>query len=89
WPLWGMHYLSAGQEGVSPDLPEAAEMVDLLRQWGSTAKFEERQVIWHKMLSLYTQQVFSIGLLVPECIRHVDAEIGGGIEAVEGFLRQV
>ncbi|MGR9348563.1 ABC transporter substrate-binding protein (plasmid) [Rhizobium leguminosarum] len=63
WPLWGMHYLSAGQEGVAPDLPEAAELVDLLSQWGSTAKFEERQVIWHKMLSLYTQQVFSIGLI--------------------------
>ena len=41
----------------------AAELVDLLGQWGSTAKFEERQVIWHKMLSLYTQQVFSIGLI--------------------------
>lgn len=63
WPLWGMHYLSAGQEGVAPDLPEAAELVDLLNQWGSTAKFEERQAIWHKMLSLYTQQVFSIGLI--------------------------
>lgn len=63
WPLWGMYYLSAGQEGKAPDLPEAAELVDLLNQWGASATTEEREVIWHKMLSLYTQQVFSIGLI--------------------------
>jgi peptide/nickel transport system substrate-binding protein len=63
WPLWGMYYLSAGQEGKAPDLPEAAELVDLLNQWGRSATTQEREVIWHKMLSLYTQQVFSIGLI--------------------------
>jgi peptide/nickel transport system substrate-binding protein len=35
----------------------------LLGQWGATARFEEREAIWHQMLSLYTQQVFSIGLI--------------------------
>lgn len=63
WPLWGMYYLSAGQAGKAPDLPEAVELVDLLNQWGATMKFGEREAIWHKMLSLYTQQVFSIGLI--------------------------
>ncbi|MBW9113277.1 ABC transporter substrate-binding protein [Rhizobium cauense] len=63
WPLWGMHYLSAGQEGSAPDLPEVQQLVDLLNRWGETARFEEREVIWHQMLALYTQQVFSIGLI--------------------------
>jgi peptide/nickel transport system substrate-binding protein len=63
WPLWGMYYLSAGQAGRAPDLPEAKQLVDLLNQWGETAQFEEREAIWHQMLSLYTQQVFSIGLI--------------------------
>ncbi|MBB3319052.1 MULTISPECIES: ABC transporter substrate-binding protein [unclassified Rhizobium] len=63
WPLWGMHYLSAGQEGSPPDLPEVQQLVDLLKHWGDTMRFEEREVIWHQMLSLYTQQVFSIGLI--------------------------
>jgi peptide/nickel transport system substrate-binding protein len=63
WPLWGMYYLSAGQAGRAPDLPEAKQLVDLLNQWGETARFEEREAIWHQMLSLYTQQVFSIGLI--------------------------
>lgn len=63
WPIWGMYYLSAGQEGSAPDLPEAVELVDLLKQWGATADFRKREAIWHKMLSIYTQQVFSIGLI--------------------------
>jgi len=63
WPLWGMYHLSAGQEGSAPDLPEVQQLVDLLKQWGDTSRFEEREVIWHQMLALYTQQVFSIGLI--------------------------
>jgi peptide/nickel transport system substrate-binding protein len=63
WPLWGMYYLSAGQAGAAPDLAEAQQLVSLLGQWGATARFEEREAIWHQMLSLYTQQVFSIGLI--------------------------
>jgi peptide/nickel transport system substrate-binding protein len=58
-----MYYLSAGQAGRAPDLPEAKQLVDLLNQWGETARSEEREAIWHQMLSLYTQQVFSIGLI--------------------------
>jgi peptide/nickel transport system substrate-binding protein len=63
WPLWGMYYLSAGTQGVSPDLPEATELIDLLKQWGVAASMSERTDIWQKMLSIYTQQVFSIGLI--------------------------
>lgn len=63
WPLWGMHYLSAGSQGVAPDLPEAAQLVELLLQWRAAATFDERADIWHRMLAIYTQQVFSIGLV--------------------------
>jgi peptide/nickel transport system substrate-binding protein len=35
----------------------------LLGEWGATAQFDEREAVWHQMLSLYTQQVFSIGLI--------------------------
>jgi peptide/nickel transport system substrate-binding protein len=63
WPLWGMHYLSAGTQGTPPDLPEATQLIDLLRQWGVAATFEQRADIWQQMLSIYTQQVFSIGLV--------------------------
>jgi peptide/nickel transport system substrate-binding protein len=63
WPLWGMYYLSGGSQGVAPDVPEVVELVDLLTQWGKAAAPDERTEIWQKMLSIYTQQVFSIGLI--------------------------
>jgi peptide/nickel transport system substrate-binding protein len=63
WPVWGMHYVSNGEQGAPPDLPEAAELLRLLKEWRRTATMPERTAIWHKMLSLYTQQVFSIGIV--------------------------
>ena len=63
WPVWGLHYLSAQQKGEAPDLPEAAELVRLMRQWKRSTSTEERTGIWTEMLSIYTQQVFSIGIV--------------------------
>ncbi|MBA8879776.1 ABC transporter substrate-binding protein [Phyllobacterium myrsinacearum] len=63
WPLWGMHYLSAGKQGTAPDLPEAVQLTELLGQWQKSAHMPERTEIWHKMLAIYTAQVFSIGLV--------------------------
>ncbi len=63
WPLWGMYYLSRGTQGTAPDLPEVAELVKLLGEWGTAASSFERAAIWHKMLSIYSDQVFSIGLI--------------------------
>ena len=33
WPQWGMHFESRGERGSAPDLPEAAELLELLKQW--------------------------------------------------------
>ena len=53
-----------GEKGEAPDLPEAAELVELLAQVaGRAPTLEERTAIWHKMLALYTDQVFSIGIV--------------------------
>lgn len=63
WPVWGMYYLSNGMKGHPPELPEAAQLVDLLHQWRQTTDMEQRAEVWHKMLAIYTQQVFSIGIV--------------------------
>jgi peptide/nickel transport system substrate-binding protein len=63
WPVWGMYFLSRGMKGRPPDLPEAKALVDLLGQWRQTSDMAARADIWHKMLHIYTQQVFSIGIV--------------------------
>ncbi len=63
WPLWGMHYYSRGEGGTPPDMPEAVELFDLYRTWRTTRTTEERADVWHRMLALRAEQVFSIGLV--------------------------
>ncbi|MBL8582171.1 MAG: hypothetical protein JNL61_08100 [Rhizobiaceae bacterium] len=49
--------------GTPPDLPEAVELVDLLKRWRRSGSHDERSAIWAQMLSLYTDNVFSIGMV--------------------------
>ncbi|QPC87920.1 ABC transporter substrate-binding protein [Mesorhizobium sp. NBSH29] len=63
WPLWGVHFYSAGKMGAEPDLPEAAELVRLVGQWKQSPNTMERAKVWQQMLALYTDQVFTIGLV--------------------------
>jgi peptide/nickel transport system substrate-binding protein len=63
WPVWGLHYQSHGEHGSPPDLKEAIELVDLLKQWRRSTSVAQWTEIWTKMLSIYTDNVFSIGLV--------------------------
>lgn len=63
WPLWGLHTLSGGGDGRRADLKEAKALLDLFYEWRRSDTLEERTAIWHQMLSLYTSQVFTIGIV--------------------------
>lgn len=63
WPVWGLNYLSHGEMGQAPDLPAAVELSELLQRWRRSTEDTERAEIWEKMLSIYTDQVFSIGIV--------------------------
>ena len=63
WPVWGLHYQSHGEQGSAPDLKEAIELVDLLKQWRRSTNEQQWTGIWKKMLSVYTDNVFSVGLV--------------------------
>ena len=63
WPVWGMYTQSHGESGSPPSLPAVAELSDLYQQWRVTKTMEERAGIWRKMLEIYSDQVFSIGLV--------------------------
>jgi len=61
WPVWGLHYMSAETSGKPPELDEAQQLVDLLNEWRQSKTTPEREAIWHKMLEINADQVFSIG----------------------------
>jgi peptide/nickel transport system substrate-binding protein len=61
WPLWGQHYASAFTSGQAPDDPEAASLLEQLSEWRGSVGTAEREAVWHRMLALRAEQVFSIG----------------------------
>jgi len=63
WPVWGLYFISNGEKGEAPDMPEVVRQMELLRKWRSGTTLEERAAAWHEMLAAYTDQVFSIGLV--------------------------
>ncbi|OHV79887.1 ABC transporter substrate-binding protein [Ensifer sp. LCM 4579] len=63
WPVWGLNYMSHGEMGEAPDMPSVVELLKLLKRWRLSTDAAEREEIWKEMLSIYTDQVFSIGLV--------------------------
>ncbi|MFQ5626475.1 MAG: ABC transporter substrate-binding protein, partial [Methyloligellaceae bacterium] len=63
WPMWGLYSDTNGRAGKPPSLVEARELQTLIKAWERSTAAKERTEIWHKMLSIYTDQVFSIGVV--------------------------
>ncbi|MDP6565516.1 MAG: ABC transporter substrate-binding protein [Alphaproteobacteria bacterium] len=63
WPSWGLHEESAGQSGQAADLPAVRELLDLKGAWLRATEEDERRRIWHRMLEIHADQVFTIGLV--------------------------
>jgi peptide/nickel transport system substrate-binding protein len=75
WPKWGQYFETGGQAGEAPDLPEAERLLDLFEAWRRSPTTEARREIWHQMLEIYSEQVFSIGIIaaVPQpVVAHED-----------------
>jgi peptide/nickel transport system substrate-binding protein len=63
WPMWGQYFDTNGKAGMVPSLTKARELQKLIKDWERSTTDEKRAEIWHKMLSIYTDQVFSIGIV--------------------------
>jgi peptide/nickel transport system substrate-binding protein len=61
WPMWGQYVETKGAAGQPVDMPDAQKLADLLKQWSAASDSDTRQSIWHDMLQIYTDQVFTIG----------------------------
>ncbi len=63
WPKWGQYVQTKGKAGEPADIPEAMELLDLHRSWAAATDRAEREAIWHRMLQIHADQVFTLGLI--------------------------
>jgi peptide/nickel transport system substrate-binding protein len=63
WPMWGQYYENNRKGGEAPAPAEAKELVELYEAWRRSASPGEREQIWHRMLEIHAQQVYTIGIV--------------------------
>ncbi len=63
WPKWGQYYESSGQSGEKPQTPQVQELVELVKLWRRSADYAERERIWHRMLEINSEEIYSIGIV--------------------------
>jgi peptide/nickel transport system substrate-binding protein len=61
WPKWGQYYETKGAAGEAPSLPSAVRLKELYEEWLAGASQQEHTRIWHDMLQIWADEVFSIG----------------------------
>lgn len=61
WPHWGQYFQTTGQAGEPPPLEGVQELAELNAQWRAAESSEERAGIWHRILEIYTEKVYTIG----------------------------
>ncbi len=63
WPKWGQYYQTNGKAGEKIDMAIPGRLASLNESWVTAEDNDTRRKIWREMLDLYTDNVFSIGLI--------------------------
>ncbi len=63
WPKWGQYVESGGEVGEAVDLPEARALAALNEEWKTGPPALRREAIWHEMLAIRAEQVFTLGIV--------------------------
>ncbi|HEV3175027.1 MAG TPA: ABC transporter substrate-binding protein [Stellaceae bacterium] len=63
WPKWGQYLETKGKSGEPVDIADAQELQKLYKSWFGATDAVERAEIWHKILKIHADDVFSIGLV--------------------------
>ena len=63
WPKWGQFDETAGSAGLEVDMPAARRLAELDRAWRVAEDGPVRVEIWHEMLKIHSEQMYSIGVL--------------------------
>lgn len=63
WPKWGHYGGNNGQKGEKPELESVNRLIELQIAWQKTADKVEQEKIWHEILQINADNVFTIGLI--------------------------
>ena len=63
WSQWGQYYETNEEKGQAVDMPEAQLLLALYEKWQNSTSFEEKQRIWENILTIHSEQAFSIGII--------------------------
>lgn len=63
WPLWGLWAQTSGQMGEEPDMESVKKLMALNKEWAAAETPEQREAAWHEILTLWADQVFTIGIV--------------------------
>ena len=63
WSKWGQYYESSGKSGEKPQDPKVIELMALNDEWRRTADKAGRAQIWHRMLEIHSEELYSIGIV--------------------------
>jgi peptide/nickel transport system substrate-binding protein len=63
WPKWGQYFQTGGTAGEAPDMPQPKELMDLMTEWRTAKDTAGRADVWHRILGIHADQVFTIGLI--------------------------
>ena len=63
WPKWGLYEETGGTSGEPVDLADVKELLRLNTAWLAATDRASRAAVWHEMLRIHAEQVFSIGII--------------------------
>ena len=63
WPAWGLWAQTSGQMGEEPDLESVKQLMALNVKWSQAQDDAAREAVWHEILTLWADQVFTIGIV--------------------------
>lgn len=63
WPRWGQYFQTNGEAGSPIDMELPRRLATLKDAWTLATSDAVREEIWHEMLSIHADQVYSIGVI--------------------------
>ena len=63
WPMWGQYFETGGRSGEAVDMAGPKRLRALLHDWYDAPDKAARRAIWHEMLDIWADGVFTIGIV--------------------------